>query len=79
MIELGNMTVTKEVSMQAVNKIIKAAKAESKCIWISPERIDSQLRDIRFVLDNRESLTLDQISELIALETKFATKNPGWQ
>lgn len=68
-----------EIIMKTVNKIIKQAESECKCIWLSAERIDSQLADIRHAFDGQHDLSADQIAKLKVLESTLINKKPGWQ
>ena len=65
--------------MNKIDKIIKQAEGECKCIWLSAERIDSQLGDIRHAFDRQHDLSADQIAKLKILESTFLNKRCGWQ
>ena len=71
--------------MNKIDKIIKQAEGECKCIWLSAERIDSQLSDIRHALANLRGHLASRpdrfarIVKLKALENTLINKTPGWQ
>ena len=65
--------------MNKIDKIIKQAESECKCIWLSAERIDSQLSDIRHAFNRQNDLSVDQIAKLKVLESTLINKTPGWQ
>lgn len=65
--------------MKTVNKIIEQAENECKCIWLSAERINSQLAEIRHAFDRQHDLSADQIAKLKVLESTLLNKRCGWQ